>query len=54
MSVNSDNKICGACRQDPKFHRHAKQTTPSTVESINGERFNPTHKVTTDVSAMFA
>jgi len=37
MSVNSDNKICGACRQDPKFHRHAKQTTPSTVESINGE-----------------
>jgi len=47
LLVNSNNEIYGACRHRPKFHRHGKQTTPSTDESINDERVNST-QVTTD------
>jgi len=46
--VNPNNEIYGACRHRPRFHRCAKQTTPSTDESINDERASPTHEVTTD------
>jgi len=46
LLIDSDNEMCDACRHRPHFHRHAKQTTPSTDESINDERASPTHKVT--------
>jgi len=48
LIINSNNEIYGACRHRPRFHRCVKQTTPSTDESINDERANPKHKVTTD------
>jgi len=48
LLVNSNNEICGACRHRPRFHRCAKQTTPSADESINDERASPTHEVATD------
>jgi len=32
-------------RHRPGFHRHAKQPTPHTDESLNNERGSPTHKV---------
>jgi len=47
LFINSNNEIYGACRDRPRFHRHVKQITPSTDESINDERASPTHKVTT-------
>ena len=50
LLINSNNKICGACRHRPRFHRHAKQTTPSTDESINDEEVSPTHEVATDLT----
>jgi len=40
------NEICGACRHRPWFHRHAKQTTPGTGESIDDKKDRPRHKVT--------
>ena len=48
LLINSNNKIYGACRHRPHFHRHVKQTTPSTDESINDKRTSQTHKVTTN------
>jgi len=48
LLINSKNKINRACGHRPRFHRHAKQTTPSADGSINDERASPTHKVTTD------
>ena len=50
LLINSNNEIYGACRHRPKFHRYVKQTTPSTDESINDERVNPTQEVTTDTN----
>jgi len=47
LLINSNNEIYGVCRHKPRFHKHAKQITPSTDESINDERTSPTHKVTT-------
>jgi len=48
LLVNSNNEISGACGHRPRFRGHAKQTTPSTDESINDERASPTHEVVTD------
>jgi len=48
LLINSKNKIYGASRHSPRFHRCAKQTSPSTDESINDERASPTHEVATD------
>jgi len=50
LLVNSNNEIYSACRHRSHSHRHAKQTTPSTDESINDKRASPTHEVTTDFS----
>jgi len=44
----SNNEIHSACGNMPCFHVHAKQTTPSTDESMNEERASPTHEVPTD------
>jgi len=48
LLINSNNIICGACQHTPHFHRHAKQTTPSTEASINEKRVSPRHEVATD------
>jgi len=43
LCVNSNNKICDACRHRPQFFRCAEQTSPITDESIDDERANPTN-----------
>jgi len=48
LLINSDNKICGACRHRLCFHRHPKQIIPSTDESINDERVSRKHEVATN------
>jgi len=48
LLINSNNEIYGTCRHRPRFHRCAKQATPSADESVSDERASPTHKVTTD------
>lgn len=40
--INSCNKIYGACRHNPKFHRYENRN-PSTDESMIDERVMPTN-----------
>jgi len=47
-SVNFNKEINGACGHRPRFHKHEKQTTPITDESINDKMASLTHKVATD------
>jgi len=50
LLLNSNNEIYDACGHRPRFHRHVKQMTPSTDDSINDERASPIHEVTTDLA----
>ena len=50
LLINSNNEIHNVCRHRTRFHRYAKQATPSTDEIINEERASPTHEVTTDTN----
>jgi len=35
LLINSNNEMYGVCRHIPRFHRHVKQTTPSTDEFLS-------------------
>jgi len=50
LLLNSNNEIYDACGHRPRFHRHVKQMTPSTDDSINDKRASPIHEVTTDLA----